>query len=142
MHEPQTVLHSISSNVFSCERAQFEEEGEGSTCYFFSLEKCWHAEQCIRILTKDKLDTVSKTKDLLAETHAFYTSLFMAQPSDEDIQADFLSGPYPKLSEDASASCEGMLTNEELKKAIYSIENEKSPGIDGLLQAFLVHTWR
>ena len=55
-------------------KAQFEEEGEKSTRYFFSLEKCQRAEQCIRILTKDNLDTISETKDLLAETHSFYKS--------------------------------------------------------------------
>ena len=122
-------------------KAQFEEEGEKSTRYFFSLEKCRRAEQCIRILTKDNLDTISETKDLLAETHSFYKSLFSAQPCDENVQANFLSGCYPNLSEEACASCEGMLTNEELKKAVYSMENDKSPGIDGLTTNFYKQFW-
>ena len=71
-------------------QAQFEEEGDKSTRYFFSLEKCRRAGQCIRILTKDNLDTISETKYLLAETSSFYKSLFSAQPCDKNVQANFL----------------------------------------------------
>ena len=120
-------------------KAHFEEEAERRSPYFFPLDKYRRAEQCIRILTKDNLDTISETKDLLAETRSFYKSLFAAQPCDLHVQTDFLSGPYTKLSEDACASCEGMLTNEELKKA--SKENDKSPGIDGLTTNFHKHFW-
>lgn len=77
----------------------------------------------------------------MAETHSFYKSLFSAQPCDENVQANFLSGCYPNLSEEACASCKGMLTNEELKKAVYSMENDKSPGIDGLTTNFYKQFW-
>jgi len=39
-------------------KAQFMEEGEKSTRYFFSLEKSRKADQTIRVLTKNNLDTV------------------------------------------------------------------------------------
>ena len=85
------------------------------------------------------LDTVTETRDLLFETHAFYKSLFTAESYDEEIKADFLSGSYPRLSEDACVSCERMITKEKLKRAINSMENNNSPGIDGLTTNFYKH---
>ena len=40
-------------------KARFLEQGECSSRYFYSLEKKQKADQTIRILTKDNLDTVS-----------------------------------------------------------------------------------
>ena len=60
-------------------KAQFLEEGEKSTRYFFSLKKARKAEQTIRVLTKENLDTVSQPQDLLAETYGFYKDLFSAE---------------------------------------------------------------
>ena len=57
-------------------------EGERSTRYFFSLEKSRKADQTIRVLTKDNLDTAAEPQDLLKETHKFYKALFTAQPCD------------------------------------------------------------
>ena len=48
-------------------KAQFLEEGERSTRYFYSLEKSRRADQTIRVLTKENLDTVSESQDLLKE---------------------------------------------------------------------------
>ena len=59
--------------------AKAQEEGERSTRYFSSLEKCPRVKQCIHILTKDHLDIIRETKDLLVETHSFYKSLFAEQ---------------------------------------------------------------
>ena len=72
-------------------------------------EKCRRAERSIRVLTKENFDAVTETRDLLLDTRAFYTSLCTAQPYDGQVQADFLSGPYPRLWEDARVSCEGMI---------------------------------
>jgi hypothetical protein len=61
-------------------KAQFMEEGERSTRYFYSLEKTRRAEQRIRVLTKENLDTVSEPQDLLKETYYFYKTLYSAHP--------------------------------------------------------------
>ena len=122
-------------------KAQFMEEGEKSTRYFYSREKGRRADQTIRILTKDNLDTITETQDLLSETHAFYKSLYSAQPSDEDAQDRFLSGNIPRLPDDARESCEGRITEVELRKALTAMENDKSPGIDGLTTNFYKQFW-
>ena len=52
-------------------KARFVEEGEKSTRYFYSLEKKKQANKTIHTLTKDNLDTISTTRDLLKETKQF-----------------------------------------------------------------------
>ena len=92
-------------------------------------------------MTKDNLDTVTETQDLLSETHAFYKSIYSAQPSNEDAQDRFLSGNIPRLPDDVRESCEGRITEVELRKALTAMENDKSPGIDGLTTNFYKQFW-
>ena len=122
-------------------KAQFMEEGERSTRYFYSLEKSRRADQTIRVLTKENLDTVSEPQDLLKETYYFYKTLYTAQPCDELARKQFLSADIPKLPDNARNSCEGLITEEELLKAVRSMENNKSPGFDGLTTNFYKHFW-
>ena len=123
-------------------KAQFIEQGEKSTRYFFSLEKSRRADQTIRVLTKDNLvDTVTETQGLLSETYAFYKDLYSAQVCEEDAQESFLSDGIPRLSADSRELCEGNITEEELRQAVTSMENDKSPGIDGLTTNFYKHFW-
>ena len=122
-------------------KAQFLEEGERSTRYFYSLEKSRRADQTIRVLTKQNLDTVSEPQDLLKETYHFYKALYTAQLCDEVARNQFLSVDIPKLPDNARKSCEGLITEEELQKAVRSMENNKSPGIDGLTTNFYKHFW-
>ena len=122
-------------------KAQFMEEGEKSGRYFFSLEKSRKANQTIRVLTKDNLDTVTETRDLLSETRVFYKKLYSAEPCDKKAQETFFNAPIPNLPEDACNSCEGELTEEELRKAVTAMELDKSPGIDGLTTNFYKHFW-
>ena len=121
-------------------KAQFL-EGERSTRFFYSLEKSQKADQTIRVLTKDNLDIVSEPQDLLKETHKFYKTLFTAQPCDAHARTKFLNCAIPKLPDDARKSCEGLITEEELCEAVKAMENNKSPGCDGLTSNFYKHFW-
>ena len=136
----QLELKELEANKIRS-KAQFVEEGEKSTRFFFSLEKCRHSAQNIRVLTKNNMDTVTETRDLLGEAFSFYKQLYTAQPCDETIQAEFLEGAYPELVEEARDSCEGETTTEELKKAVDAMEKDKSPGLDGITTNFYKHFW-
>ena len=122
-------------------KAQFMEEGERSTRYFYSLEKCRGADQTIRTLTKENLDTISEPQDLLKETYNFYKAFYSAKPCDEVAREQFLSTAIPKLPDNARESCEGLTREEELLKAVNSMENNKSPGFDGLTTNFYKYFW-
>ena len=122
-------------------KVQFLEEGEKSTRYFFSLEKCRKADQTIRLLTKQNLDAISEPEDILKETHDFYKSLFDAEPGDEHATNQFLNDSFPKLTDSAKEICEGPIAEGELRKAVQSMENNKSPGLDGLTANFYKKFW-
>ena len=122
-------------------KARFFEEGERSTRYFYSLEKRRKAEHSIKVLTKDNMDTVSDQGQLISETYKFYKSLYSAQPDDKPARDAFLNFNAPKLSESERVFCEAPITLEELTKALNSMENNKSPGFDGLSTNFYKHFW-
>ena len=92
-------------------------------------------------MTKDNLDIVSEPQDLLKETHHFYKQLFTAQPIDVQARNKFLNCAIPKLSDDVRESCEGLIREEELRKAVIAMENNKSPGCDDLTSNFYKHFW-
>ena len=93
------------------------------------------------MLTKDNLDTVTNSRGLLSEIHAFYKDLYSADTCDENTQNEFLCDAIPRLTEEESTLCEGELTEEELRKAVISLENDKSPGINGLTANFYKYFW-
>ena len=63
--------------------------------------------------------------------------LYSAEPCDKNAHETFFNAPIPNLPEDACNSCEGELTEEELRKAVTAMELDKSPGIDGLKPIFI-----
>lgn len=118
------------------------EEGEKSTRYFYSLEKRQKNNHTIKTLTRDNLDTISDTCAILSETHNFYKTLYTAEPIDLQAQQQlFHSHPIPQLPDTERTNCDAPLTEQELYKALTSMENNKSPGIDGLSTNFYKHFW-
>ena len=59
---------------------------------------------------------------------------------DSFVKDSFLIDEFPRLK-DNDQFCEGYITEEELWKAAISVENNKSPGIDGLATNFYKHFW-
>ena len=122
-------------------KARFAEEGEKSTRYFYSLEKKKQADKSIQTLTKDNLDTVTSTRDILFETRAFYKKVYTAEAINPDTQRSFFDISIPQLSSSDQQSCELPLSTSELEQALKKMENNKSPGIDGLTSNFYKHFW-
>lgn len=79
-------------------KARFTEEGEKSTTYFYLLEKKKQADKSIQTLTKENLDTITSTRDILIETLALYKPLYKANASNPDTQRIFFDLPIPQLS--------------------------------------------
>ena len=49
--------------------------------------------------------------------------------------------PIPKLSNNQKDLCEGIITEKELLAALKSMDNNKSPGNDGLTKEFYITFW-
>ena len=49
--------------------------------------------------------------------------------------------PLPKLNENQTLKCKGAITESELLKALTSMDNDKSPGNDGITKEFNIKFW-
>lgn len=91
---------------------------------------------------RDNLDTVSDTRDIVAETYHFYKNLYTAETTDTSAEQEMLNTyTVPTLPEKDRIPCDEKLTESELHKALLSMENDKSPGNDGLTTNFYKHFW-
>ena len=64
--------------------------------------------------------------------------LYSLCPCDQDF---FINSLDLSLSQAESDLCKGEITQEECQRALSSMKNNKSPGIDGLPYEFYVHFW-
>lgn len=112
------------------------EEGEKSTRYFYSLERHRQTKQTINVLTKAALNAINETHDIITETHNFYKTLYTAEQSDPKKRTEFLNIETPTLNTNHRNLCQGYVTEHELNIALQTMENNKSPGLDGLSTNF------
>ena len=134
-HLQETAAAALKTKI------QYTEEGEKTTRHFYSLERQRQTKQTINVLTKANLDTITDTNDLLTETHTFYKTLYTAQQHDPEKQNEFLHIETLTLTPHDQNSCEGHITEHELLTALQTMENNKSPGLDGLSTNFYKHFW-
>lgn len=111
------------------------EEGEKSTRYFCSLEKWRQAHQTIQTLT------ISSTRDILFEMHAFYKALYIADNMDPQAQSTFFDTSIPWLPDTDRQSRENPLSPSELETALNKMENNKNtsgPPLDKNSHKYLI----
>ena len=118
------------------------ENGEKSTKFFLNLEKYRATQGCLRtiIVNKKEINNSRQTNDAL---YNFYQTLFKEKLSisEECIQSFLDKVSLPKLNENQILKCEGTITECELLNALTSMDNEKSPGNDGITKEFYIKFW-
>ena len=82
-----------------------------------SFGKKRKADHTMRVLTKDNIDTVT-------DPYHFYRNLCSAESFDELACSLFLGVDFPKLTEEAHATCNDRLTEEELREALFHGEQQ------------------
>ena len=121
-------------------RAKWIEEGEKTSRYFFGLEKSRQKNNTITRLKKEDI-TLTKDIEILEEAKNFYQQLYTAEPTNLTDQKWILQHLDKTLSEEDKESCKGPMTEKETTKALNEIDNNKSPGPDGLPGEFYKHFW-
>ena len=106
--------------------ASWKKENEARYISTLSRKKR-KAEQTIRLLTKDNLNSISAPIDLLKETHHFYKTLYSANQHDEQACTDFLNIQTLQLTTGERTSCKEQLNENKLLEALSAMENNKSP---------------
>ena len=86
---------------------------------------------------------VIKSEEILNEVKRFYTNLFSKKgDQSEDTCISFIDElPTPLLSEHEQNTCNEDISINDLETSLLSMENNKSPGNDGLTKEFYVRFW-
>ena len=122
-------------------RAEWLEEGERPTRYFFQLQSSNAQRRKISSI-HNSFSTEVSSQDEIEQAHVdFYSSSFSEEPVDMVFQDDLLSSLSGQLSPHQSSLCEGTMTIYEISFAVENMNMNKSPGPDGLTVEFYCKFW-
>ena len=113
------------------------EFGEKSSKIFLNLEKhCAIQGQVQTIVSNEK--EITDESEISAHIASFYETLFKEKLSfkNENLTQYLENISMPCLSTEKQDSCEGVITEKELFEALKSMQNNTSPGNDGLSKEF------
>ena len=120
------------------------EQGEKPTKYFYNLEKTNYEKKLIREVKLENEEIISNPSQVNKEIEAFYRKMYTAKINDNmDDHAyehkfnDFTEDlNIPQLSGEEQSFLVKDLTINELKEALTSFVDNKSPGEDGFTKEF------
>ena len=83
-------------------------------------------------------DEIADQDEINKQIFSFYQSLFsrQVQVQTDKIDAYLDNIPLPKLTNEQTLSCEGIISEDEVFKSLKSMYNNKSPGNDGRSKEF------
>ena len=120
-------------------KANWIEQGEKNTKYFFSLEKAkYNAKTCYK-LKDDQDKEYTSPQEILAIPKDFYTKLYQ---KDEFVKFDLQNTDQLYVPEDIKIQQDQQITMQELQQAIKDMKNNKTPGEDGIPIDFYKVFWQ
>ena len=119
-------------------KAKWYEEGEKNTKYFFSLEKSkYNAKTCYKLINEEGVEIIEQKK-ILEEQRGFYTELYS---KDEYVKFDIQNTFNIYIPENIRIQQEQQINMEDLQVAIKGMNNNKTPGEDGIPIDFYKVFW-
>jgi hypothetical protein len=128
----------LASSVFRS-KCEWAEEGERNTKYFLNLEKYNYTNKQITSL-EIKSKMVEKGPEILKEIKTYYEKLYGENKIDHILLEEALVN-VPKLTNEQKIKTKGLITYNESLKALKSIKNGKTPGLDGISTDFYKFFW-
>jgi exonuclease III len=128
----------LLSSVFRS-KCEWTEHGERNSKYFLNLEKQNFTNKHITSLNVDKKN-ITKGPEILKEIHTYYKKLYDHNRIDE-VKLEEVLKDVPKLSEVQKNRTKGLITYNECLKALKSLSNGKTPGLDGITTDFYKFFW-
>ena len=126
-------------------KQKFISEGDKNSKFFFNLEKSQASSKLITSLHLDNGNIITDQFDILQSQKEYYEKLYNQNKNEDNIDQNldtFLRNcSIPILTDQDSNSCEGIITMEEASKALLMMNNNSSPGLDGLTTEFLKCFW-
>ena len=139
-NELQQILNQETEGHQIRSRAQWIEQGEKPTSFFYGLEKTRQKSGTITRLKKEST-TITKDVEILEEAREFYQQLYTVEPTNLTDQTWLLQHIEKELDDTEKESCEGPMTIKETTRAVSEMNNNKSPGPDGLPIEFYKQFW-
>ena len=98
----------------------------------FTQEKQKQAKKNITTLIDEQGNTLQKNTDILNECKNFYQKLYTNHKTCSDMQKQLLQQIKPKITELQNQNLTKQIQITEIQQALQTMENGKSPGIDGI----------
>ena len=120
-------------------KVKWTEEGEKNTKYFFSLEKArYNAKTCYKLLQEDGTEITDPAQILEAQME-FYKQLYS---EDQGVRFQLENHHNIFVPEEIKQEQNQQITLKELETAIKTMNNNKTPGEDGIPVDFYKVFWR
>ena len=131
----------ISEEAFGASvRARFKWEAEGEQCsktFFSSLEKSGTNHKAMHSIYSAEGKLMSSQEGIIGAVKDFYKNLFSDEGISELSQNIMLSKTKTaRLSSTSREKCEHDITKKDIREAVNNMNNNKSPGCDGLSAEF------
>ena len=136
-------LEKLENNKIEGERIRAKIEkikyDEKSTKYFFKKEKHSGQNKNITILKNEDDETIEEKHQILNEIENFYSKLYSTNGSENKQMEENLKYINKTLTKENQKEINEHFTTKEIESAIKSMNNEKSPGEDGIPKEFYNH---
>ena len=133
----EKTLERIKGVMFRS-KVKWYEEGERNTKYFYALEKMkYNAKTCYKLLCEDGRE-LNTPDGILEEQKRFYTELYA---EDQEVKFDLQNTYDVYVPEDEKSKQEVQLTRGEILEALKKMNNNKTPGEDGIPADFYKVFW-
>lgn len=120
-------------------KANWAVDSDCNSKYFLNLEKFKQENNCIKELICDSNEIVSDTDSILEEQYAFYRKLYSCVDIDVNKMNTLLDYNEQKVDDDDIEICDADICEAEIRKALWEMAANKSPGSDGLTVEFYKH---
>ena len=138
---------SESKGALKRSRALHISDSERSTQYFLGIERSRQENMIIRSIYNTNNELIETPALVLKNISVFYQDLLngdIANSNNDSINnlETFMENiDHPTLNNEEMESLEAPLNMNELKTALYQLNRDSAPGIDGLTPAFYIHFW-
>ena len=127
-------------------RMRWMEEGERSTKYFLGLERNnAKKKEITQLKSGNDHKVINRNEDILEEVVNYYSELYRKEKCDineiDSMRKYVSSKKVNQLTNESKQMCEGLITQDECKRAVFAMQKNKTPGSDGISIEFYQVFW-
>ena len=141
--ELETLLMDKTRGAAIRSRTKWIEQGEKNLKYFLNLEKSRASSNTITSLNSNAPsdDPINVLKIIKNHFQTLYKKDNTTSNTNSSINEYLQNCEYPTLDNSDKEYCDTPMTLEEIGNSLKSLNNNSSPGIDGLTTSFLKFFW-